>query len=274
MTHPLGDITSLREGICFVLRSEDAKGNFVRTRIYPGLSQESMRQYGRDSLSVSDPGGFSQEYAEDERANGGISALGIEYLIDGDNKGIRGIENQEYRRMYYTYLTYRDAQGSYVQLELEEPQVLASVRMYGAISNADSQWDFDDGDFYYGYDERLPNHVRLWVTNDDALAAKPDGKDAEDHWTENWTLLAEFYQPADRSGDDWTAHDPINGNDYDLWVAAKPYYADIVCDIVEEKFKYIRVETVDHFASWFLVGDNSKDHFVTYHELEVYVKKD
>ena len=243
-----------------VLKSEDGNGNFVRTRIFPNLTQFASAQYPRENLTVSDPGGFSYEYDGPVGGAYRISNLGIKYLIDGDTKGKRVMEGQEYAECYYTYVTRSDGRGSYVQLELAEPQVIASVRLYAALKPGYDLGFKQEPWFYDGaYDDRLPSHFRIVGSNDPELPL------------EAWDELAVFYQPNDGKGDFWPTQEtfkPTEPADYDRM---NPRYAEATCEVSETAYKYIRVITEDHFDSKPILGANY-GHYISYHELEVYVK--
>ena len=246
-----------------VLRSEDGNGNFVRSVIFPDLLQYAMEQYPREKLAISDPGGFSYEYeGAADQVHGWATSFGIQYLIDGDTKGKRMMIGQDYLERYYTYVTNAEGCGSYVQLELEEPQVIATVRVYRALENYGDagNWQLDAAPWFnMNYDDRLPNHIRVVGSNDPDLPM------------EQWTELAEFYQLRDGTAGNWTdqpSFSTTNVEDYDVM---DPIYADVVCGLDSEAYKYIRVIAEDHFSTWHMVGDNIAN-YISYHELEVYVK--
>lgn len=246
-----------------VLKSEDGNGNFVRTKVFPGLTQFASVQYPQGQLTVSDPGGFSYEYEGDPDAGHGFAtSFGIQYLLDGDTKGKRGMIGQEFLYRYYTYLTKADANGSYVQVELEEPQTIASVRLYGIIENLGDggAWTLKATPYFnYNYTDRLPNHIRILGSNDPNLPM------------ESWVELGEFFQPKEGSGDCWGEHETLNTDDPNAYDSLEPIYAEVVCEMSETEYKYLRVVSVDHFRTWTYVGDNVGD-YISYHELEVYVK--
>ena len=246
-----------------VLRSEDGNGNFVRTMIFSGLIQYAQEQYPQEKLAVSDPGGFSYEYeGPADQAHGYATSFGIQYLVDGDTKGKRIMIGQEYLDHYYTYVTNAEACGAYVQVELDEPQVIATVRLYKVIENMGDgwKWQFNVSPWFnMNYDDRLPNHIRVVASNDASLPM------------EEWDELGEFYQPRDGTAGFWPEQETFSTErpeDYDV---VDPIYAEVVCRLDGGEYKYVRVVTEDHFSTWHMVGDNIAN-YISYHELEVYVK--
>lgn len=240
-----------------VLKTGDGKGNHVRTLVVPGVKNHSTQQYPRQKLSVTDPGEMSYEYkgvADDSPYR--ASYFGIEYLTDGDLKGKIRKERGK-NAHYYTYVTKVNGNGSYVQVELEEPQVIASVRLYGVLRDLDAI--MSAGDLFAGnYIDRLPCKVRV--------DASDDG--------ERWETIASFEQQKDGNGDCWGRTTSLGWDvTVETYDKTDPYYAEIVAVISDLKYKYLRVYSLDHFTTWTFSGDNTGDR-ISYHELEVYVQKD
>ena len=240
-----------------VLKTGDGKGNHVRTLVVPGVKNHSTQQYPRQKLSVTDPGEMSYEYkgvADDSPYR--ASYFGIEYLTDGDLKGKIRKERGK-NAHYYTYVTKVNGNGSYVQVELEEPQVIASVRLYGVLRDLDAI--MSAGDLFAGnYIDRLPCKVRV--------DASDDG--------ERWETIASFEQQKDGYGDCWGRTTSLGWDvTVETYDKTDPYYAEIVAAISDLKYKYLRVYSLDHFTTWTFSGDNTGDR-ISYHELEVYVQKD
>lgn len=232
-----------------VLRSEDGNGNFVRSAIFPGLTQFATVQYPSDQLTVSDPGGFSHE---DESLS-----IGIQYLLDGDTKG-KITMYQEFMREYFTYVTEANGNGSYVQLELDEPQVIASVRVYAALRNSRKMWNLVPY-FNLNYEDRLPNHIRIVASNDPSLPL------------EEWDEIGNFFQQKNGNGDCWMLQGAFIASTPEEYDSMDPRFAEVVCEVSDTEYKYVRVVSEDHFRTNTYVGDNLAD-YISYHELEVYVK--
>ena len=239
-----------------VLKTEDGKGNHVRTAVFPGVKQLATQQYPRQKLTVTDPGNTSYEYEGETNPPTYATAFGIKYLTDGDVKGKIRREKGN-RNYYYTYITKPNGNGSFVQVELEEPQVIAAVRLYGVLGESD--WGMTAGELFdYNYIDRLPCKVRVDVSNDG----------------EYWETLATFEQRKDGNGDCWGEHTRLGFNvSVESYDRADPYYAEIVAEICDMKYKYLRVYALDHFTTWTMLGNNVAD-YISYHELEVYVQKD
>ena len=252
------------EETTLVLKTEDANGYAVRQSVYTGLTQHAMELYPTENLVVSDPGGFSQEIptAGDYTYSG---MLGIEYLTDGDKTGVTSVAGGNVYNIY-TYATNVDGRGSYVQVELAEAKVIATVRLYGMYRNIDFSYHGRQP-FYNGYQDRLPNHVKVWATNDPAVAANPE-------MTEDWVELADFYQNPDGNGSYWPQHNFLSTRSAADYANLTPYYADVTCDVVETEYKYLRVQSLDHFYTLPGYQGENKSHYISYHELEVYVKRD
>ena len=241
-------IASDDEETTIVLKTEDANGNYVRTKVVSGLRQYEMELYPRENLSVSDPGGFSIESP---------NAYGVEYLLDGDKTGVRCIEAGGRYTNYFTYLTYVEAMGSYVQLELQERHVIATVRLYGRFQNIAAT-------FLNGYiSNYLPCHVKVFGSNDPDLPM------------EQWVEIADTEWPRDADASScWYNFKVINTTNPDDYKNQEPYYGEVVCNVDGAEYKYIRVMTLDHFQTYdeaaYKYG-NTMDQ-VSYQELEVYVK--
>ena len=241
-----------------VLRTEDGQGNFVRTAVFPDLSQHKMAQYPSGNLALSDPGNFS---FEDEGTPDPITALGIKYLTDGDTKGAN-LAGQDPLQRYCTYVTNGDGRGSYVQVELADPQVIASVRIYAIIEGSPLDgFTLTAPPFNMNYRDFLPSHVRVLASNDPSLP------------TEEWVQLGEMYQNPNVETGSWMEYDPTPVNDPAEFDNLEPRSVDVTCDYSETEYKYLRVVSDDHFNTTPGMFGNTV-HYISYHELEVYVKAD
>ena len=238
-----------------VLKTGDGKGNHVRTAVFPGVRQHATQQYPRQKLIVTDPEEKSYEYEGTVEDSPFMATnFGIKYLTDGDLKG--KIRKEKGSRFYCTYVTKAEGNGSFVQVELEEAQVIAAIRLYGVLRDPDMS--MSAGVLFSGnYIDRLPCKVRV--------DASSDG--------EQWETVASFEQQKDGNGECWGRHSALGWDStpetYDLM---DPCYAEIVAEICDTKYKYLRVYSLDHFTTWTHSGNNTAD-YISYHELEVYVPK-
>ena len=107
----------------------------------------------------------------------------------------------------------------------------------------------------------------VYDANDPAVAANPE-------MTEDWVELADFYQNPDGNGSYWPQHNFLSTRSAADYANLTPYYADVTCDVVETEYKYLRVQSLDHFYTLPGYQGENKSHYISYHELEVYVKRD
>lgn len=248
-----------------VFKTEDGKGNHVRTKIYEGLQKHDMELYPSENLTMQDPGGFSEEYREPPVNSKfrGYSMFGIDFLKDGDKTGaIRLEKGGQYCQLHFSYLTKPDCTNPYVQVELKEAQVIACVRLYGIIRNmAGSMYD----DYFNSYySDFLPCHIKVFGSNDASLPM------------DEWVELAEFRQHSNPQNEaSWCNHIRISTLLPEDYKNVDPYYAEITCSLEENKYKYIRVMALQHFqtenGSATTYG-NIQNRY-SYQELEVYVQK-
>lgn len=246
------DMDKGEEESTIVVKTVDANGYYVRTRVFPGIKNLATEQYPRTNLAVSDPGGYSEERgaSNDYQVAG---KLGIAYLIDGDLKG-EGRLGTGYN--FCTYMTKPDAAGSYVVLTLKEPQVIASVRLYAMLHDAENTYPRP----VVNMEDYLPSHVKVFGSND----------------MEQWDELAEFFQPNNSDYQDmWSYHRVIGSLTQENLDRADPMFMTLTCPVVDMKYKHVKVQCLDHFDySTYNESYRNQRNVFTYQELEVYVQKD
>ncbi len=237
-----------------VVKTVDANGYYVRTRVFTGVKILATEPYPRTKLAVSDPGNFSEERgSSDDWSVAG--QLGIKYLIDGDVKGYGRLKNRELND-FYTYMTKADSKNSYVVLTLAEPKVIANVRLYAMLRTNSGNLP----DPVVNQEDYLPSHVKVFGSND----------------MEHWDELADFYQPIDSEYENiWSCHSSIGDLTEDNLNRADPVFMTLTCPTDGTEYKYVKVQCLDHFdySTWNDQFRNFRNIF-TYQELEVYVQKD
>ena len=248
------EVVSDEDENTIVVKTVDANGYYVRTRVFPGVKILATEQYPRTKLAVSDPGNFSEERgsSNDYQVAG---QLGIKYLIDGDVKGYGRLKNRK-NYDFYTYMTKSDAKNSYVVLTLDEPRVIATVRLYAMLRTTSGNLPkpvANQADY-------TPSHVKVFGSND----------------LEQWDELSDFYQPNDSKWEViWNSHTSIGDLTEENLDRADPVFMNLVCPTDGTEYKYVKVQCLDHFdySVWNDQFRNFRNIF-TYQELEVYVQKD
>ena len=234
-----------------VLRTEDFRGYNARTRVWEGVRAYPTQQLLPSEFTLKDPDGWSLE--DDTKK------YGLKYLTDGDTKGFQRFDAKKNVECY-TYVTrVGGADGSYLVVDMQQPRVPASVRLFAMFDLSRAGIYFYNPEFYQNYNDRLPSSIKLYASNDE----------------ENWEEVGSYYQNPDQtpSGPGWgyTYVGPIQTREQ--MEAVDPLYCDVVCKLGEKAYRYLKVECNDVFnTNPGMFGNVGR--YVSYHELEVYVKKD
>ena len=229
-----------------VLRTEDYQGYNARTKCWSGLRAYASEQLPASEFELLDPEEMSMENEQ--------KAYGLKYLTDGDVKG----ENRLLYKgdsKYYTYMTKAEGVGSYLIVDMKEPRVPASVRLYGMFDLSSAGLYFND-EFHLNYADRLPCKVTLYGSNDQ----------------KSWERLAQFSQKSDGSqgcwGTPWMG--PVKTKEE--MDQLDPNYCEVICPLGNTEYRYLKVQ-YDELFNMNPMFANDKQ-YVSFHELEVYVKKD
>lgn len=232
-----------------VLKTEDFRGYNVRTKVWNGIKSYPTQQLATSDFVLKDPDKWSLE--DDTKK------YGIKYLTDGDTKGFLRFENKKSAE-FYTYITRAGgADGSYLIIDMQQPRVPASVRLFAMFNLTSAGLSFRN-EFYSGYDDWLPSSITLYGSNDE----------------KNWVKLGSYYQnptqqPAS-AGWGYTYVGPVKTREQMEMI--DPLFCDVVCSLGETAYRYLKVECNDVFNIYpGVYGNNSR--YASYHELEVYVKK-
>lgn len=233
-----------------IVETEDYRGYVARKRIWNGIKGYASEKLPASEFVLSDPGNWSVERED--------WAVGLKYLTDGDTKGSTRLANSGFNA-YYTYLTRNGgADGSYVIVDMKQPRVPASVRLYMMfdLMEAGLYWS---GPFDMNYDDRLPAKVLVYASNNVE--------------TDNWILIGSYETSQTApAANGW-------GNSYigplrtmEQMNMIDPVYCEVVCKLSEDMFRYLKVEVKEVFDMNPVFANT--DRTASYHELEVYVKKE
>lgn len=234
-----------------VIRTEDFRGYMVEERTYEDIGINTMFKLDPASYtftcksSVEDP---SQK-------------LGKSYLFDGDVKGYDGLGRDADDTNFFTFLAGPDAVGIPFIVHFNEPQIPASVRLYTMLNVR----FFGKGIFNFCYYNRLPCSVSLYGTN------TPEDKDS-------WVLLGKKEEPREAPfANRWCSRAPgcAKGNMYEKEEVdgAEPQYLNIQLPTSNVKYTDMIIVVDDVFSASVGYVPENDNKYVTFNELEVYVKQ-
>ena len=233
-----------------IVEAEDYRGYIAHKRIWKGIKGYASEQLPASEFEVTDPGNWSLEDPTQK--------LGIQYLTDGDIKGATRLANGKSAE-FFTYCTKNGAMGSYVLVDMKQSRVAASVRLYLFFSMNDAGI-YTYGPFNQNYNDRLPCDIKIYASND----ANDDA---------GWVLLGNYYtNPNEPAANGW-------GNSYvgplktkEQMDAIDPRYCEVVFKLSEDTYRFLKVQVDDVFNTTPIFSNMNEN--VSYHELEVYVKKE
>ncbi len=231
-----------------VVEVEDYRGYVAHRKVWTGVKNFASEMLPVSEFELKDPGNWSLEDP--------LQEFGIKYLTDGDKKGYKRLATGN-SNVYYTYCTKNGAKGSYVLVDMKQARVPASVRLYSLFNLTEASIYWNDP-FYMNYDDRLPSDIKAYGSNDE----------------EDWALLGSYYTyPYESAANGW-------GNSYvgplktrtqmDL---VDPRYCEIVFKLGEDAYRFLKVQVDGTFSKNSGLWANTKEN-ISYHELEVYVKKE
>lgn len=240
-----------------VIRTEDIQGGrMVKQNVYEHVKSYNMEFLSPSSYVFTDPEGLSVENE--------ATMLSKDYLFDGDTKGLTSFGLQ--RTAFGTYLAGPEAFGRPLfVIDLQETKYLAEVRLYTIINIR----RYFAGLFMNVYEERLPCKVRVFGSN----AVEDES---------SWVELGYFGQ--DKALDPtlrwcekvpssyfWGGDEPGNREEIQ---AATSYYMAIQFSPEASAYRYLKLVVEETFESCWGVEGTNVDHYVTFHEFEIYTKKD
>ncbi len=259
-----------------ILRVEDFRGSMVDERTW-----ESLEKYEMVKLLPEDFSFYCDNSIEDP-----IDKLGVEYLFDGDTKGLVCFQSGN-RNKCCSFLAGPDGAGEFAHpmyLDLKQNTILASTRLYSMLNNeAGTKWaDMKDGGMaalckFYN-ENKLPCEVTLYGMKDDGKA--PASYEDMNNLA-GWEELGTFKQ--DRTLLPYTErwcnycwnlmrYTPLS--EEELKKAEAEYIEILVPIHIQEGngFRYLKIVINDVFFAQYQSYENV-DNYVQFHELEVYTNK-
>ena len=248
-----------------VVRTEDFRGYRVKQEIFtdvPSYTTEKMdiskcAFYAPEELSI-----------EDEEA-----LLGVKYLYDGELKGEKLSMTQ-----FKTFLAGPQALNKdLLVIDLKDQKQVAELRLYAMLNVRDNfppePNPYEPDVPKYGpvwgtrYHNKVPCKVTVYTSNN---------KDDDS----SWKRLGHFEQGASIPNDErWCALCATADPNADLLTEdniddADPIYMSIFLPAPGELCRYVKIVVEDVFNyDRGTAGNQNPDEYVTFHELEVYTKK-
>lgn len=272
-----------------VVRTDDYEGDRVKTMVYEHIDALAMEQLQPEDFTFT----FTGQLVEDDDRD-----IHAKYLFDGTKKGanyrvhyMEGHKSKEGYKKYGTFLAGPNAFGERFIIDFGEPKVPAMLCgdafvYHGYAWPTPSTRPGNESDvvgakyWHARYISRLPASLKVYGTNAGdpknvplsectllySLNESPAYTDRRNTWI--------FY--ADDSYNQYMAYNvtpykDLGDKDFD---AAEPVTLEMKCNYTGEKFRYVFFEVYDTYNSqrYNLDYEENGDEYVTFDELEVYVK--
>ena len=283
------EMSQVMETTDVIVRTDDFDGKRVKLQVYKSLPCLSM-----DTLKYEDD--FLYEFGGKTVTNA-THGFGLEYLFDGDKRGI-GFRRNKLAGVQYKYDTYvvgpnafyhEGAKENRFIIDLKQERVPAAVSLY-AFLNYQTSWPkngesstvvFPDlvSDIWNGqYYAHLPAKAKLYGTNSDPKTVDLSScvllyeldDDVDDLWN-SWATRTDCLGGQGGAGwrEDWR-----QGDEKDV-LAADPVVLRMLCNYeAGRKFRYLILvvtDTYDNVGNWYQPEANARE-YVTFNEMEVCIK--
>ena len=244
-----------------VIRTEDYGGYRVRQEVWKDVNAYFSEKYILTPENFIDVNDLS---IEDD-----YYKTGVEYLFDGDLKGIKR-KNAWNDDEIYTFLAGPWAYGAPFIIDLKEKKIPAMLRVYG-ILNMYLWWPSDI--WNDAYITKIPCDVVVYGGNE------LDGDES------SWTKIGSYYQDPATSGKDTWAWPCTDANWSNIIYKTTdieemdPAYMEISFPAESQtEYRYLKLQINNTYLYQSddpeeLYGVNDLE-YITMHELEVYIKKD
>ncbi|WP_176554990.1 DUF4959 domain-containing protein [Butyricimonas sp. Marseille-P3923] len=277
----------LKDGkVTAVIKTLDHNAKVVRHRVYPDIVTMERVKLPNANFEFYDPFKKSIEIdlgGDDEIPSATTNKFGWKYLFDGDIKGTRRAKTYYEilkRANQFTFLTDVGAvpmegeEQPFFVIDIKNETVIGEVRLYAMVNlfqgSQSNNFNMGAEDVYYG---RLPSNFSIYGCCDyDPANGKTSG---------TWEKIGEFKQKGTRISDRWFADpDKVKMNpDMSYLVyyvprtqslveveALGPYFLSVPIEFTGKQYRYLKLEFHE-------VYDDVNGR-VTFHEFEVYAKKE
>lgn len=254
-----------------VIRTEDARGFRVKEVTYKDIDAYRTEKLEPSEFDFLDPYNLTLENTQ--------YSVGLKYLFDGDTKGTQDFLQQTITGWAGThnYIAGPQAIGKPFVIDLRNATTASSVRMYVMLScQLYSRWNVGLAIWNGFYITKVANDVSVYGSNTPNITADLENPAA-------WDLVASYQQSrmtpyANR----WCARAPggkSNTQQYKTLEAindAPPCFLPLDIPVAKAKpYRYLKMVINDTYADSATPPsqvNNNPDKYVTFSELEVYVK--
>lgn len=239
-----------------VIRTEDFRGYIVKEKVWTDVPAYEREKISGDKLDLE----TKVPYIEDDKAK-----IGKKYLFDGNVKGVYGLSLME----EHTFLAGPNAVGKDFILKLPEKKVISTFRLYGMLYFADLPTPSEDSKYgsiwNFAYINKLPCELTCY------------GRLGNGEWKEIGNFKQEpkvdgFTDPLLAWGIRCVYVATYRLSTRDEYDRAEPAYLEIEFPVDGDEYDQLKFVVNKTFNNW-RGGDNNFRQYVTFHELEVYVKK-
>lgn len=243
-----------------LIRTEDFAGHMVKEKEWKNVASYSVIK--------SDPKSFDFTTAVPVITSS-TAKLGMEYLFDGNLKGVYPVIEGEYN----TFLAGPNAFGEPFIVDFGTAKQIAQVKLYAILNGAITVLRKDSGspalfkEIWDGeYQNKLPASLTLYGT---------DHKDDRTSWVEIGTYGEATNGPNENRWCRYSATNPDNEarlNSVEALAAAEPVSLTINIPTEVSMYRYLILVVNDSYDMKYAHADQNQNHYVTFHELEIYTK--
>ncbi|MCW3786815.1 DUF4959 domain-containing protein [Plebeiibacterium sediminum] len=257
------------------ITTEDYKQEVARTQSWESVEAYSRILVDNSEFSLIDPFNLSIEEKTD---NNPAVRWGKEYLFDGDIKGNQRLQNFVLGNVppQYTFIAgpramqNLDDDQMYFVLDINEANVVGEIRLYSMLDHSRMA---SPSLYNYKYHTRTPCKVTIYACNDYIETNDPKVESG------SWKEVGSFDRdPNEAQADRWYIVQET-GYYYDIQSiadmnAADPAYMSIPIEFDGNTYRYFKIAVEDTYNDeWSPDYYNNNDGYVSFHEIEVYAKK-
>lgn len=233
------------EATTVVIKTEDFGGYFVKQKQWEGIKAYPTMQLPPRDMTVT-----CDKSIEDD-----THKVGLQYLTDGDLKGIKSLSGSY--NEYYIFAMGPYAFGSSIIVDMKEQKVPASVRIYTQLMAKEGYYSIPFNGMSW---PSLPCNVTVFGSNDKTSWTQLGHYEESDEFTDNsWFNVNHTVQRMN----------PLTTSEMQ---DAEPVYMEVTCPVSEQTFRYLKVVPNKSFYYDIPSFANTSE-YIYMQEMEVYTKK-